>query len=78
MSTTRTHDCPAAACTRRLSPRMLMCRPHWFMVPKRLRDTVWLTWRNGLGAGSPGHADAIAAAVEAVNANLREKREAGQ
>lgn len=24
-----------------------MCKRHWFMVPKRLRDTVWATYRQG-------------------------------
>jgi hypothetical protein len=22
-------------------PRMLMCREHWFAVPKKIRDAVW-------------------------------------
>jgi hypothetical protein len=26
---------------------MLMCRRHWFMVPKNLRDRVWATYRPG-------------------------------
>jgi hypothetical protein len=52
---------------------MLMCRPHWFMVPKPLRDAVWNAWAGGLGRGSPAHRDAILAAVEAVNAKLRSK-----
>lgn len=52
---------------------MLMCRPHWFMVPKPLRDAVYDAYAGGLGAGSPAHRDAILAAVEAVNAKLRAK-----
>jgi hypothetical protein len=49
---------------------MLMCRPHWFMVPKALRDAVWDAWAGGLGAGSPAHREAILAAVGAVNRKL--------
>jgi hypothetical protein len=52
---------------------MLMCRPHWYMVPKPQRDAVWDAWRGGLGAGSPAHREAILAAIEAVNAKLRAK-----
>jgi hypothetical protein len=50
---------------------MLMDRAHWYMVPKPLRDAVWDAWRNGAGAGSAAHMDAIAAAVEAVNAKIK-------
>ncbi len=72
MSGTSAHDCPATDCTRRVGRGMLMCRQHWFMAPKPLRDAVWHAWAGGLGAGSPVHADAIAAAVSAVNKKLAE------
>jgi hypothetical protein len=49
---------------------MLMCRSHWYMVPKPLRDAVWNAWANGRGAGSPAHRDAITEAIEAVNRKL--------
>ncbi len=26
---------------------MLMCRPHWYMVPQGLRRKVWATYRSG-------------------------------
>ncbi len=68
---TTPHNCPAMGCTRRVGARQLMCRPHWFMVPKPLRDAVWDAWAGGLGAGSPAHRDAIRAAVDAVNDKLR-------
>jgi hypothetical protein len=70
MPASTAHNCPAAGCTRRVGQRMLMCRAHWFMVPKPLRDAVYDAYRDGLGAGSPAHRDAILAAVEAVNAKL--------
>ncbi len=28
-------------------PEMLMCRRHWFIVPKKLRDRVWATYQAG-------------------------------
>ncbi len=76
MTVSAAHDCPATGCPRRVGQRMLMCRPHWFTVPKALRDAVWDAYAGGLGAGSPAHLAAVSAAVEAVNAKLRERREA--
>lgn len=35
------HTCHAEACDVVVPPRMLMCRPHWRMVPKRLQDAIW-------------------------------------
>lgn len=26
---------------------MLMCRKHWYMLPKRMRDLVWALYRPG-------------------------------
>jgi hypothetical protein len=37
-----THTC--AVCTKRISPRMLMCWPHWQMVPEDLRRAVTKSW----------------------------------
>ena len=73
---TASHKCPADGCTQRVAVHMLMCRPHWYMVPKPLRGAVWAAWAGGLGAGSPEHTAAITAAVDAVNAKLAERRSA--
>lgn len=43
----RQHHCHARRCTVPVPPEMLMCRRHWFMVPKKLRDAVWATYRPG-------------------------------
>jgi hypothetical protein len=43
-----------------------MCRSHWYMVPKELRDQVWATWRSGQGARSPEHQVVVRRAVTAV------------
>ena len=64
------HDCPARGCPQRVAPHMLMCRPHWFMVPKPLQRAVWTAWDGGAGAGTPEHTAAIRAAVRAVNERL--------
>ena len=64
------HRCPAGSCPARVADHMLMCRPHWFMVPRILQNDVWTAWDNGAGAGTDEHHAAIAAAVTAVNAKL--------
>lgn len=41
------HECHAVGCNVEVPPAMLMCRRHWYMVPKPLRDRVWATYRSG-------------------------------
>lgn len=44
-----------------------MCRRHWYQVPKKLRDAVWITWQSGNGVGTPEHTDAVLAAIAAAS-----------
>jgi len=69
-ATVASHRCPGRDCKQRVAGDMLACRPHWYMIPRPLRAAVWAAWRDGAGAGSPEHAAAMAAAVEALNAKL--------
>lgn len=41
------HTCHAAACEIGVPPEMLMCRRHWFMLPRVLRSRIWATYRDG-------------------------------
>ena len=41
------HTCHARNCTAAVPPEMLMCKRHWFMVPKAVRDEVWATYLPG-------------------------------
>lgn len=41
------HLCHARGCKKPVPPAMLMCRPHWFMVPPELRKKVWKHYRPG-------------------------------
>ena len=41
------HTCHATACTTTVPPVMFMCKRHWFSLPKRLRDRIWVTYRPG-------------------------------
>jgi hypothetical protein len=54
---------------------MLMCRPHWYMVPGPLRKAVYGAWADGSGAGSAAHAAAVDAAIQAVSKRLAEPAE---
>ena len=65
---TASHKCPVRGCPQRVAPHMLMCRPHWYQVPRPLRGAVWDAWQAGAGAGTTAHYQAIRAAVAAVNA----------
>jgi hypothetical protein len=60
-----THACAARGCELHVAREMLMCRRHWFMVPKRLRDRVWAAYR-GHGAGASSWVEASNAAIAAV------------
>ena len=42
---TRPGDCPIDGCTNRCADAQLMCKPHWYKVPKEMRDKVWKTAR---------------------------------
>jgi hypothetical protein len=46
---------------------MLMCRRHWFLVPKALRDRVWATYR----AGQERSKDPSREYLEAADAAIR-------
>lgn len=41
------HVCHAVGCNVSVPPKMLMCRRHWFMVPKPLRVAVWAAYVPG-------------------------------
>ena len=41
------HTCHARLCSVAVPPERLMCKRHWFKVPKKIRDAVWATYRPG-------------------------------
>ena len=68
--------CPIDDCDRLPADDHLMCRRHWFMVPKELRDEVWAAWRlrcdasdrpEQYAAARDRHEHAKAAAIRSVN-----------
>ena len=61
----RTGRCPISGCYEEIDPSRLMCRTHWYLVPKQSRDRVWATWRSGEGVSSRDHEDAVLMAMSA-------------
>ena len=43
----RTHTCHWPGCTRQVPPAKWGCTPHWFALPKALRDRIWRSYRIG-------------------------------
>jgi len=73
----RASRCPVPGCRARIDPSRLMCRGHWYLVGKPLRDEVWATWRSGQGAFSPVHQEAVRMAITACQAAVAIYPEAG-
>jgi hypothetical protein len=39
------NTCAARGCARSIKPGLLMCAPHWYLVPKSVQREVLNTWR---------------------------------
>lgn len=63
--TTSTHTCLAPECEVQVPSSQLACRPHWYSIPKPIRDRVWAGYRRG--AGGPEHDAAIREAIGFLN-----------
>lgn len=44
---TRLHVCHWPGCGATVPPAIFMCRPHWYALPKALRNRIWATYRRG-------------------------------
>ena len=55
--------CPAPGCGNQISLSRLMCRVHWYQIPRQLRDRVWATWRSGEGVLTAEQCDAVLTAI---------------
>lgn len=63
------HRCHATGCTTPVPAVMFMCKSHWFLVPKPMRDRIWKTYREGQCDDmnpSDAYCEAAKAAVIAV------------
>ena len=53
----RWHQCHWTGCVEQIPPAMWGCRPHWFRLPKVLRDRIWAAYRPGQEqTGTPSEA----------------------
>lgn len=43
----RNHGCHWPGCPKQVPPAMWGCKPHWFALPKHLRDAIWLEYAIG-------------------------------
>ncbi len=55
--------CQVPRCREQIDPSRLMCRRHWYRVPKQQRDQVWATWQSGRGVLSSEHQSAVCLAI---------------
>ena len=44
---TRDHNCHWPGCERQVPPAKWGCSPHWFKLPKDIRDAIWRAYRPG-------------------------------
>lgn len=42
-----TWECAAVGCEKQIDTRLLMCKPHWYMVPAADRKVIMATWITG-------------------------------
>jgi hypothetical protein len=71
-----THKCAMSRvrlCEDRVPLNRLMCRPHWYQVPKHLRDLIWATWGGGAGILDPEYRQAVRDAIAAVEGKIGER-----
>lgn len=68
MSRESEHTCHAFRCDTNVPPRMHMCKRHWLMVPKRLRDGLWDAYRPGQERRMDPTAEYLLAAARCVHA----------
>lgn len=54
--------CPVPGCEAPRKVNQMMCRTHWFRVPKAVRDSVWATVRGDLEKYLEARNEAIAQA----------------
>ncbi len=65
-------ECPINGCTVMCKPEILMCLPHWRMVPRELGRTVNDTWRR-VRRDPNAYREAREEAIAIVNAKVGER-----
>lgn len=70
------HTCHATKCTTAVPPRMFMCKTHWYMLPKAMRDGIWALYRPGQEVTKDPSTAYLSHAMECVRyvADLEEEK----
>lgn len=68
--TVTTHLCPARGCPREVPAHLLMCGPHWRIVPLPLARAVNRAYDGPGSVGTPALVAAQRAAIRHVNATI--------
>lgn len=68
----RGHGCHWPGCEKQVPPAMWGCTPHWFALPKALRDRIWAAYRRGQEDTKTPSREYVVAA-QAVQAWIREQ-----
>jgi hypothetical protein len=61
---TRRHTCHWPGCDKQVPPAIWGCRPHWYSLPKYLRDLIWDTYVPGQERRMDPSQDYLKAAIE--------------
>lgn len=61
----RDHRCHWPGCNARVPPAAWGCRPHWFTLPKPIRDQIWAAYRIGQETTTSPSRDYLNAALAA-------------
>ena len=67
------HTCHWPGCGRSVPPRMWGCRPHWFSLPKSIRDDIWRTYVPGQEVSKTPSQAYLAAACRAREFAMQRK-----
>lgn len=73
------HVCHWPGCDREVPAHVWGCRPHWFRLPKPIRNRIWATYRAGQEITKTPSREYVAAAQAArawILANDKSKAEA--
>lgn len=60
------HYCHAVRCFVQVPPKMLMCKRHWTMVPRKLQKKVWDHYREGQEHNKKPSSEYLMAAWSAI------------
>lgn len=59
-----THTCHWPGCKIEVPPKLWGCRYHWYLLPQRLRNRIWATYKPGQEITKTPSTEYIAAARE--------------